>query len=109
MLTAKDFLFYNFTGAVPIITGGSVVRVNNCCGFIAINTGDDAVTVNDQVLYPGVPGTSIGDSMTVGGNLGEIFLGQINVKFAGVGVAPQVTINQKFYILDKPMIKNNAE
>lgn len=98
------FLRYNTTGAVPYVQSSSVKRVNNCNGFIATNTGDEIVIVNDRVLYPGVPGTSNGDSTTIGGNRGEIYLGTIQVTFLGGGAAPQVTIEQKFYILDKTII-----
>lgn len=98
------FLRYNTTGAQTYNTGTMVKRVNNCNGYTAINTGDDPVTVGDTLLYPGVPGTVNGDSKTVGGNLGEIFLGNIRIVFSGIGVAPAVTIEQKFYILDKVII-----
>lgn len=93
------FIKYTTTGAIPYRQGGFVIRVNNCNGFKAVNTGDDPVTINDQILYPGTPGTIIGDSMTVGGNLGEIFVGTIKIAFAGIGVAPEVTIDQKQYVL----------
>lgn len=96
-----DFLKYNFTGAQPYRESGFVKRVNNCNGFIAVNTGDEIAVVNDQVLYPGVPGTNLGDSKTVGGNAGEVFLGNIKITFNGGGANPEVTIDQKFYILEE--------
>lgn len=92
------FIAYNTTGAVPYTQGTTVKRVNNCNGFIAVNTGDAIAFVNDQILYPGVIGSIIGDSMAVGGNLYEIYLGNINIRFDAAGANPQVTINQKFYI-----------
>jgi hypothetical protein len=95
-----DFIRFNTTGAVPYNQGGTIKRVDNCNGFIAINTGDVIATVNDTILYPGVIGTVSGESKVVGGNLGEIFLGIINLKFTGAGANPEVTIEQKFYILD---------
>jgi len=95
----SPFIGYNTTGAVPYITGTTVKRVNNCNGFVAINTGDTVAFINDQVLYPGVPGTIIGDSLSIGGNAYEIYLGNINIRFTGAGVNPEVTINQKFYTL----------
>jgi len=101
---STQFLRYNTTGAVPIVQSQYVKRANNCNGFTAINTGDDPVTVNDQILYPGIPGTTLGDSMSVGGNAGEIYLGQIKVTFSGIGANPQCQIVQKFYILDKTVI-----
>lgn len=100
-----EFLRYNTTGAQPYIESGFVKRVNNCNGFLAVNTGDTIVEVNDQVLYPGVPGTNNGDAKPVGGNYGEIFLGNIKIVFRPpIGANPQVTIDQKFYLLDKPII-----
>lgn len=94
-------LRYNTTGAVPYVTSQTVIRVANCNGFTAVNTGDTIATVNDQVLYPGTIGTNVGDSMTVGGNAGEIFIGVITIIFVvPVGANPQVSINQKFYIID---------
>jgi len=91
------------TGAQPYSAGGFVKKVNNCNGFIATNTGLVAVTVNDRVLYPGTPGTVNGDSITIGGNFGEIYLGNIRIVFAA-GAGPEVTIEQKYYILDKVII-----
>lgn len=99
-----EFIRYNTTGAQPYTIGGFVKRVNNCNGFRAVNTGDEIAFVNDQILYPGVPGTNIGDSVTVGGNYGEIFLGNIKIVFAGGGAQPEVQIDQKFYLLDKPIV-----
>lgn len=95
-----DFIRFNFTGAVPYTQGGNVKRVDNCNGFIAINTGDDLAWINDQPIYPGIIGTVTGESFSLVGDVGEIFLGLITVKFQGVGANPEVTINQKFYILD---------
>jgi hypothetical protein len=91
------FLRYNTTGAVPYTQGGFITKQENLNGFIATNTGDDPVFVNDRILYPGVIGTSNGDSITIGGNFGEIYTGNIKVSFQGIGAAPQVTIEQKFY------------
>lgn len=92
-----QFIKYNTTGAVPYTTGGFITRVDNCNGFIATNTGDDIVTINDRVLYPGVPGTSNGDSISIGGNFGELYFGNLKVAFSGIGANPQITIEQKFY------------
>jgi len=91
-----DFIRYNTTGAQPYNSSTFVKRVNNCNGFIAVNTGDEIVTVNDQILYPGVIGVSNGESKTVGGNAGEIFLGNIKISFAGGGVAQEGTNKQKY-------------
>lgn len=70
-----------------------------CNGFTVTNVGDDNVTVNDQILYPGTIGSILGDSRTYGGNRGEIYVGRIKVSFAGVGANPNVEIVQKVYAL----------
>lgn len=99
------FIRYDTTDAELYTASTVVKRVQNCNGYIAVNTGDTIVRINGMVLYPGVPGTSVGDSMTEGGNAGEIFLGNIKIVFDGGGAAPEVSIKQKFYILDKPIIQ----
>lgn len=99
-----DFIRYNTTGAQPYNEGGFVKMVANCNGYIVVNTGDDIVRVNDRVLYPGVIGTTNGDSHTVGGNFGEVFLGTIRISFDGTGATPEITVEQKYYILDKKIV-----
>lgn len=69
-----------------------------CNGFMATNIGDRTCLVNDQLLFPGTPGTVLGDSRTWGGNAGEIYVGQIKVEFQGVGVAPAIEIVQKVFV-----------
>jgi hypothetical protein len=63
---------------------------------MATNTGVDIVRVNGAILYPGIPGISLGDSRTFGGNEGEIYCGNIIVSFASL-VTPEIEIIQKFY------------
>ncbi len=67
-----------------------------CFAVMATNVGDDAVTVNDMILYPGVIGTSLGDSRTFGGHFGYEYRGIIRIAFAGVGANPAVEIVQEF-------------
>lgn len=98
------FLPYNTTGAIPYTLSGWVNMVDNCNGWLAVNTGDDPVEINDQILYPGIIGTSLGDAKPVGGNFGEIFKGTIKITFKGIGANPQVTIEQKYYMIDKTLI-----
>lgn len=96
----EKFLKYNFTGAQPYNQSTYVRPVENCNGFKATNTGAVIVRVNDEILYPGTPGTVIGDSITFGGNLGEVYKGIIKITF-DAGAGAEVTINQKQYILDQ--------
>jgi hypothetical protein len=71
----------------------------NCNGFTVTNIGDTIVKVNDQIFYPGVPGTSLGDSRSFGGNEGEIYMGRLKVAFqTPLGVAPQIEVVQKVYV-----------
>lgn len=93
----NDFLAYNFTGEMLYTTSQHVSVERLCNGFTARNTGTTIVRVNDATLYPGVPGNSAGDSMTVGGNAGEIYVGNIKIQF-DAGGEPQVAIIQKFYV-----------
>lgn len=106
---AYTFLTFNTTKAIPIYSAAIVDRVDNCNGYRATNTGDTIAWVDGQILYPGIPGTSLGDSVTVGGNFGEIFLGHIKVEFdtTGGGTQPEIQIDQKFYVLpgNKVVIK----
>lgn len=68
----------------------------NTNGYIFINTGTTIVTVNGVPLNPGVPGTNNGDNLNIGGNLGEIFKGRIDISFVtGVG---ELQVIQKFYV-----------
>lgn len=94
-----EFLKYNITKAQPYTISGYLKLVPNVNGIKVTNTGADLVFVNDEPLYPGLPGTAIGDSITIGGNLGEIFLGTVDIRFSGTGTNPQVLATIKFYIL----------
>lgn len=91
-------LAYDTTGAQLYTTSQQITRVDNCNGFTATNMGDDPVRVNDQLLYPGVIGTNVGDSMVIGGNYGEVYMGRILISFEGTGANPSVSIIQKFYL-----------
>lgn len=71
----------------------------NCNGFMVTNTGDVIVEVNDQILYPGTIGTSLGDSKSFGGNYGEVYVGKLKVAFANPtgGVQPSLEVVFKVY------------
>lgn len=75
-----------------------------CNGFIAVNKGDVLVRINGFPLLPYPPGHPelSGESMTVGGNLGEIYRGRIQIVFPAPapGQSPSVWIIQKFYLCD---------
>ena len=77
------------------------VEVHRNCNAVTItNTGDTICTVEGMILYPGTPGTSLGDSRTIGGNEGEILSKkQLVVSFNVGGTNPAVEIIQKYYTL----------
>lgn len=72
------------------------VNVDKLCnGFIVNNAGTTIVTLNGEPLQPG-------QSKTVGGNEGEIYVGRIDLAFIIPSPAPTVINNsawvtQKFY------------
>jgi hypothetical protein len=82
-------------------TKGVEVLVEEWCnGWTAINTGDTLVTVNGIPLKPFPPGHPelTGAAVAIPGNFGELFRGRIWIVFAALpGVAPSVSIIQKFY------------
>lgn len=87
-----------------ILTGtysqdGDVKTEPFCNGYTVRNIGDTLVIVSGMAILPAlVPGTP-GESVAVGGNLGEIFIGRLTVRFAApIGANPLVEITQKYYI-----------
>lgn len=79
--------------------GNSVQRAKNCFAVIVTNTGDTPLRFNNRILYPGVPGTSNGDSVSMGDATGKLFKGQIRIVFqAPIGAAPQVEVCQLYYL-----------
>ena len=83
---------YNKSGniEIPALTNGITVT----------NTGDTICTVNGMVLYPGTPGTSLGDSRSIGGNENEILYSKLlNISFTPGGTSPNVEVIIKYYII----------
>lgn len=94
---ANQYRHYNFT--VQVLQKSDWYNVvKNCNGFTVTNIGDTICLVNDQIFYPGVPGVSLGDSRSYGGNEGEVYIGIIKVAFqVPLGANPQIEIVQKVY------------
>lgn len=73
------------------------VNVDKLCnGFTVNNVGTTICLVNGDPLQPG-------DSKTVGGNVGEVYVGRIDLAFMVPDPAPSEIINsafvtQKFYV-----------
>ncbi len=86
---------YNASQWVNVIKG--------CNGFTVVNLGDTIVQINGITLFPADdPTTDQGDSLSVGGNEGEIYKGNMKLSFMDpVGSSPKVTIIQKFYVDSK--------
>lgn len=105
-----QFIGFNTTEAQVYTATQRVARVDNCNGWVARCLGDTPVRVNGHILFPGPAGPPqrAGDSYTEGGNLGEIYLGYIDIEFVPpLGADLRVEITQKFYILDKPLNSQN--
>lgn len=80
-------------------SGGSVQREKNMFAMEITNTGDTIVFINNKILYPGVPGTSLGDAVSIGDPNGKIYKGLIKIVFqAPLGVLPRVEVSQLFYV-----------
>lgn len=79
------------------ITQNTQVVIQELCNsWTVINTGTTVATVNGLALNPGTPGTSTGESYSIGGNFGELFYGRIDVGFAtGIG---SLMVIQKIYL-----------
>lgn len=87
---------YNLV-TITVNKSGFVPIPANTNGYFVTSTGADIVDVNDQVYYPGVPGVSLGDSRTYGGNQNEIFVGNIKVAFRTIA-NPAIEIVFKVFI-----------
>lgn len=100
-MNENKFIRFNQTGAMPYRTSIVLKPERYCNGFFCVNVGDTIVRVNGHILYPGTPGTSLGDAVTFGGNAGEIYSGNIEIIFNTGGANPAVTVDQKYYNLEK--------
>lgn len=93
-----NFIKYNI--AVNNYNSSQMIEiVDNCNSYTVTNLGDSTATVGGMVLFPGTIGSVIGDSRTVGGNLGEIISEKrLPVSFTG-GTTNNLEVIQKFYIV----------
>ena len=92
---------YFFNVVTNQINISQKVKVEKGCNsFQVTNLGTSVIRVNKITLFPSAtPATVAGDSITFGGNLGEIYKGDINITFVlPVGATPLAEISQKFYI-----------
>jgi len=78
---------------------GSIKREKNMFALEITNTGDTICFFNGRILYPGVPGTSIGGSISMGHPIGKIFKGKISLAFDfPLGAKPEIEVSQLYYI-----------
>jgi len=77
--------------------GQQVPLVDNCFAFMFTNIGDAPAYVNGMVIFPAaVPGTTLGDSRSIGGHWLNLYKGNITLSF-GPGANPNVEIVQLYY------------
>lgn len=85
---------YNAAQKINIVPNCNSITVTNVGDNIAIFDAPDSM-----ILYPGTPGTSLGDSRTIGGNEGEVLdRKQINLGFTTVSAGQLVEVIQKYYV-----------
>lgn len=70
---------------------------NGATGFMFTNTGVDIVNVNGKILYPGTPGTILGDSFSIAAHKDDVFKGVIKIVFATV-TGPALEVVQISYM-----------
>lgn len=89
---------WNFT-ALPYSESQPIDVIENCYAIMFTNIGDTIATLNGMIVYPGTPGTSLGDSRTLSGHWLDIFKGNLRLAFDAVtpGTDPNVEIVQFFY------------
>jgi hypothetical protein len=87
--------------------GGFIPREKLLNGFTCTNIGDTALRINDNLLGPPIAPAIVGDSISIGGNDGEIFCDRIALAFVVPGGAnPLCQIVQKFYVEETGDDKN---
>lgn len=90
-------LFYNL---IPMTYGQNTkVEVDKYCnGFSVVNIGATNMVVNGTPLAPPVAPALLGEAAQFGGNIGEIFIGRIDIQFTtGAG---RCIVTQKIYVTD---------
>jgi hypothetical protein len=100
-IKGEKFDPYNWNETTNIYSKSiQVPVVRGCNGYTATNIGDTTVQINGKTLFPSAtPASILGDSITLGGNLGELYKGDLSIQFVSPANAnPKVEIIQKFYI-----------
>lgn len=101
VIERDGFLYWNNL-VNTYIKSDTIIVDKKCFGYQATNTGDTICKVNNILLYPGVPGVSVGDTVTVMAHEREIYRGNLDISFnQPVGVAPSVQIIQLIYMVNE--------
>jgi hypothetical protein len=89
---------YNIS-TVNYNSGGVITRDTPMNGFTVTNIGDTAAMVNGMLIGPAIPPAVVGDSISIGGNENEQFVGHLTLSFViPLGANPLVEVVQKFFI-----------
>ena len=79
------------------LTNGSLIIQPHCNAITIVNVGLTVALVDTAIpLNPGVPGVNNGESISFGGNLGEVFKGRIDISFPVAN--GKVIVIQKVYL-----------
>lgn len=93
-----NFDVQNYTQEIMYDTTGL------CNAITFINKGNTPVSINGVLLMPSPLNVAVGDrfageTVSFGGNEGEIYRGQVKILFpAPIGTDPVVTAIQKYYL-----------
>jgi len=99
-IKAEKFDPYNFNIVTTRYSrSAEITPARGCNSFTVTNLGDTPVDFNGEILFPSAtPLTAVGDSVSFGSNLGEVYKGNMTLKFAlPLGATPLVAITQKYY------------
>lgn len=92
---AEKILFYNLTPQT-YRTDTKVEVDPYCNGFTAVNIGTTPLIINGVPLLPPAVAGGIGESVSFGGNRGEVYIGRIDLQFPN-GTGGVALITQKVY------------
>lgn len=92
--------FKPFDWSILYYSSAQTVEILPHCNCITMtNLGDSIAYVNGKPLYPGTIGSIAGDSLSIGGNEGEIFNSKrLPISFTG-GATNNLEVIQKYYIV----------
>lgn len=76
----------------------SIIVLPNCFAIMFTNVGDTLAVVNGMRIFPSAtPTTALGDSRSISGHKLDLYVGNLNLAFENIQLAPLVEIVQLFY------------